>query len=414
VTEWPTLKLKHLAQVRASNVDKKSNQGEMPVRLCNYTDVYRNDLITNDLSFMSATATAEQVARFTLKAGDTVLTKDSETADDIGVPAFLPGEIDRLVCGYHLSLVRPTKAVEPKFLFWALNSQSVRSYFTSRAKGITRFGLDYDDILNAPVATPSLGIQRAVARLLDDKTPKVDELIRKKNSEIVAVEKLTDSVVAHELEAWVGDAARVPLLRVVADICDGPFGTNLKSEHYVPEGVRVIRLQNIGVSKFLNDDKAFIPRERFLSLRRHEALPGDLLVAGLGDPNNRVGRACLVPPNLGLAMVKADCFRVRVRRGVLSEFLMHCLSSSVMEPELKSHSRGATRERINVSNLLRVRIPLPSIELQAQLVKRIGAATQRVRLLQRSLQESVERLREYRSALITGAVSGEIDIPEVG
>lgn len=86
-------------------------------------------------------------------------------------------------------------------------------------------------------------------------------------------------------------------------ITDGPFGSNLKTSHYAASGPRVIRLQNIGNFKF-NDDRAHISQEHFQSLRTHEVQPSDVLIAGLGE---QLPRACLAPPWLGQAIVKADC-----------------------------------------------------------------------------------------------------------
>ena len=61
-----------------SNVDKHSLAGEKPVLLCNYTDVYKNDFIDSSIDFMAATATDGEIARFSLKSGDVMITKDSE------------------------------------------------------------------------------------------------------------------------------------------------------------------------------------------------------------------------------------------------------------------------------------------------------------------------------------------------
>jgi type I restriction enzyme, S subunit len=74
---WTTKRLKFIAKVQNSNVDKVSADGEEPVRLCNYTDVYYNDKITADLPFMEATATTSEIEKFTLKAGQVIITKDS-------------------------------------------------------------------------------------------------------------------------------------------------------------------------------------------------------------------------------------------------------------------------------------------------------------------------------------------------
>jgi len=76
-THWEVRRLKTLAYVRLSNVDKKSIEGQESVRLCNYTDVYYNECITSDIQFMEATATAQQLRCFSLRAGDVLITKDS-------------------------------------------------------------------------------------------------------------------------------------------------------------------------------------------------------------------------------------------------------------------------------------------------------------------------------------------------
>ena len=90
---WEVALLKHIADVRFSGVDKHAHDDETPVRLCNYTDVYKNDRIVGEMNLMHATATAGEIARLTLKAGDVILTKDSETPDDIGVPAWVPEDM---------------------------------------------------------------------------------------------------------------------------------------------------------------------------------------------------------------------------------------------------------------------------------------------------------------------------------
>jgi len=106
----------------------------------------------------------------------------------------------------------------------------------------------------------------------------------------------------------------VSIESVIESAVDGPFGTHLKTEHYVEEGVRVVRLQNIGAGRFLSDDKAFVSKAHALSLRRHEVLPGDLVVASLGDENHPIARACCYPLDFEPGIVKADCFRLRADR----------------------------------------------------------------------------------------------------
>ncbi|MCX6014520.1 MAG: restriction endonuclease subunit S, partial [Chloroflexales bacterium] len=103
---WEVKRLKTNADIIPSNIDKKSYDDELPIQLCNYTDVYYNDIIVPEMPFMQATASQEQIHKFSLKAGDIIVTKDSETADDIAIPAYVPQTIPNVVCGYHLALIR--------------------------------------------------------------------------------------------------------------------------------------------------------------------------------------------------------------------------------------------------------------------------------------------------------------------
>jgi len=105
-THWKVKKLKYVSLVQPSNVDKKSNDKEVSVKLCNYVDVYKNEFITTDIDFMEATAKEEEIEKFKLKIGDVLFTKDSETPTDIAVPALVKIESDDLVCGYHLAQIR--------------------------------------------------------------------------------------------------------------------------------------------------------------------------------------------------------------------------------------------------------------------------------------------------------------------
>ena len=104
---WDVEKIKNISQVKPSNIDKKSKDNEPHVLLCNYTDVYNNEFITMDLDFMKATATHDQIRKLSLDVDDIIITKDSESADDIAVPAIVTEELENVVCGYHLAIIKP-------------------------------------------------------------------------------------------------------------------------------------------------------------------------------------------------------------------------------------------------------------------------------------------------------------------
>lgn len=96
--ELKKYKLGDIAKIEISGVDKKSVDGETPVRLCNFVDVYRNWAITQKLSenFMIASAKETEIAKCSIHKGQVAITKDSETRDDIGIPAYIADDFEAL------------------------------------------------------------------------------------------------------------------------------------------------------------------------------------------------------------------------------------------------------------------------------------------------------------------------------
>ena len=202
------MKIRHVAKVMNSNVDKVTLADEVPVRLCNYVDVYKNDYIEANMPFMTASATLAELRKFRLCLGDVIITKDSEDRLDIGVPALVRSTAKDLVCGYHLSLLRPDKQkIRGDYLFWALQSQRTRDAFSNVTYGITRFGLSVGGIKNITIRWPSLDIQKSIADFLDRRTASIDRLIAKKQRFVDLasrrVDGLVDRAISDQLASWI-------------------------------------------------------------------------------------------------------------------------------------------------------------------------------------------------------------------
>ena len=192
---WRSVRLGDVAEVAFSGVDKNTVVGENAVRLCNYTDVFYHRRILPDMGFMAATATPIECARWSLKRDDVLFTKDSETPDEIGIPAYVTEDMTDVLCGYHLGLARPIAGVvSGAFLARTLVSQASGREFARRANGITRFGLTLDATRSLPILLPPLPEQRAIAAVLDS----IDEAIEGVEAVIDATERLRDSLL-HQL-----------------------------------------------------------------------------------------------------------------------------------------------------------------------------------------------------------------------
>ncbi|WP_225846855.1 restriction endonuclease subunit S [Streptomyces sp. HPF1205] len=199
--------------------------------------------------------------------------------------------------------------------------------------------------------------------------------------------------------------SQFPLRRFVHEMTDGPFGSSLTSSHYSDEGARVIRLGNIGSARFKNSDEVFISLDYFNELKRHEVKSGDLLIAGLGDERHPVGRACIAPDDLGPAIVKADCYRVRLdEKRLTHRFAAWALCSSYVADQVSASSRGSTRSRINLEVAREIVLPVPHVEEQRRIADFLDAETARIDRLSSLQQQVVHLLDERESAQLDLAI----------
>ncbi len=183
------VKLSEVCEILNSNVDKKTKENEQKVKLCNFIDVYNNWAITKYTSkkFMTATATQNEINKFSLKKGHVAITKDSETKDDIGISTYIADNFDNVLLGYHCTLLKPNqKVLNGKFLNVYLSSFYGRKYFSNCASGSgQRYTLTIDVINDLTIPLINIETQQKIARtlsILDQKIEnnhKINELLHK-------------------------------------------------------------------------------------------------------------------------------------------------------------------------------------------------------------------------------------------
>ncbi len=194
---WEIIRLRNLVELRVSNVDKHSKDGELPVRLCNYTDVYKNSAITAEMPFMAATASRDEIVAFHIRVGDVIITKDSEDWQDIGVPAIVTQTADDLVCGYHLAILRPRASlITGRFLAYAMQCRSVATHLNIAAKGVTRYGLSQGAIKSLGLAVPSLDEQEKIVLCIDEATASLNDLAKRAQREIDLIREYRTRLIA--------------------------------------------------------------------------------------------------------------------------------------------------------------------------------------------------------------------------
>ena len=288
--------------------------------------------------------------------------------------------------------------------------------------------LDSSSYLGEPVAFPPLPEQAAIVRFLDHADRRIRRYIHAKQKLVKLLEEqkqaLIHQIVTRGLDPnvrlkpsgveWLGDVPEhwgiVQLRRLALDRCDGPFGSGLKSSHYTEEGIRVVRLQNIGHAEFKNSDAAFISPEYYSSLGDHSVVAGDILIAGLGDDNHPAGRACVAPESIIPAMVKADCFRFRLHRTRVEPRFAALQLTATATAASALLSTGATRQRTNLQSTSARAIGIPAVPEQVLIVEHITAKTSGISAAEEFARRQIDFLQEYRTRLIADVVTGKLDV----
>lgn len=397
---WRVVRLGDVAEISFSSVDKKTVDGESPVKLCNYTDVFYNRQIRPDMPFMVATASPTECDRWALKEGDVLFTKDSETADEIGIPAYVSEDMPDVLCGYHLARARPRTAVDGAFLARALGSHATAREFARIANGITRFGLTLDATRSLPIALPPLGEQRAIADVLDA----IDEAGERTEAVVAAGEGLRDALL-HELLTR-GLPGRHTDWRDVPGL-----GTMPASWEAARLG-DVASIRREQVKPETDDVQPYVALE-------HIASRGTLI--GCGRAGESVSNKTLfrkgdtlygkLRPNLRKVtraefdgVCSTEILAIFGDEQVSGSFLSHLLRSDVLHLHAMAGVAGTKMPRTSWSHLSSIRIPLPPLDEQ----RAIAAALDSVDASIEGARAEAEALRTAKAstadALLTGRV----------
>ena len=190
--ELKKYKLADIANIEISGVDKKTIEGETPVRLCNFVDVYYNWAVTKEKAkaFMKASAKQTEIDKCSIGKGMVAITKDSETRDDIGIATYIADDFEDVLLGYHCALITPNPAVvDGKYLNAFMQTRYIQKYFENNASGSgQRYTLSNDTISNIPVLLPSIEVQHIIGKSLADLDRKI-ELNKQINDNLEAMAK---------------------------------------------------------------------------------------------------------------------------------------------------------------------------------------------------------------------------------
>lgn len=354
-------------------------------------------------------------------------------ADPVARSCVLPAVADQyIVVADCIKLTPDPERFDARFVSAAINNHRTRREAEAKSSGTTRLRINLSALKTVHIWAPQFSEQRQIALILDT----VDTAIAQTEAVIAKLKRIRAGLLHGLLTRGLDEhgqlrpppteapdlyqnspLGKIPrgwevrrLEELAASAVDGPFGSNLKTQHYVAEpGVQVVRLQNIDSGRFDNSDRAFISTDHAATLARHSVVPGDLLVASMGDDNHPLARACLYPAWLKPGIVKADCFRLRMNTTLaVNGFVMLFLNCPSTRSGPNLLGQGVTRDRVNLTTLLSLNIYRPDVKEQERIVEIIAACD-----IQVSEEEcALNKFRYLKSGLMADLLTGRVRVPE--
>jgi len=393
---WEVTSIKKEFQVIPSNVDKKTEDDEAEVKLCNYVDVYYNDFITSDIEFMVASATDNEISKFQLKLGDVLITKDSEDPFDIAVPAIVKYSEDKLLCGYHLSMIRSiNNGIDGSYLFWALKDEFIASQLWREACGVTRWAIASRHIKNSTVPFPPKPEQIAIANYLDKACADIDRVVEIKRNQIENLQQQLKSIIHHTVTKglnpkaemkessidWIGKVPKHWKRSRIKDIVHLQSGDNIVSEQINDFDEFPVYGGN-GLRGYFSD---YTHEGEFVLIGRQGALCG----------------------NINYASGKFWATEHAVVATPIKKVSTIWLGEILRTMNLNQYSNSAAQPGLSVEKIKNLYFMVPPFEEQKEIGKFIEEYSSTKVSVQSKIEKQIEIILNYKKSLIHEVVTGK-------
>ncbi|WP_052407339.1 restriction endonuclease subunit S [Allokutzneria albata] len=297
----------------------------------------------------------------------------------------------------------------PYYVAHALRVAADSGFIQSLAKGIRERSTSFDKLTfkDMVLPRPPRSEQDAIVAYLNRETARIDTLIKEQQRLIGLLGERRTAITEGQL---LGSDWSVPLRSVASLIQTGPFGSQLKSDEYIDRGIPVINPSHIAAGVIRPDAKVTVSKAKAEELARHALHIADIVAARRGE----LGRCAVVDAGsagylcgTGSALIRLDGDRVD------PHFIALVFSSRRNRDALSLASVGSTMDNLNADIIGALRVPVPALDEQRRVVAAINGATSKIDTLIAETERFIELSKERRAALITAAVTGQIDVREV-
>jgi type I restriction enzyme S subunit len=365
------------------------------------------DIKGQDIDFRSAAritkARFDESPEIMLQVGDVLLTKDGSTIGTANIVRDLP---EPTTLNGSIALLTPSKNLDGRYLYYVIVSQYAQAVFDRLRGGAGVPHLFQRDINRIRIPLPPLDEQRAIADYLDHETAQIDALVGKQKEFIGLLRERRRRGVPSTL-ARATSVDQVPdKLHRRTRMGNGSTPRSGEDRYWLDGDVSWVN------SSVVNSPEVYEPARLVTQAAVREChlpmvKPGSLLVALTGEGKTR-GAATILrissTINQHLAFIEPD------DRYWVPEYLLWLMRSKYEHLRRISSENGATKGGLTVGDLRALRVSMPDLQEQCRLVKELDEATSRIDALVAKAEEHIALAKERRSALITAAVTGQIDV----
>lgn len=327
--------------------------------------------------------------------------------------------------------LRTTEKITYEFAYYLLHAYDLLKVYYGMGSGL-RQNLSFTDFKYLKLPVPPLPEQIKIAEFLDEKTTQIDNIISKKQRLIELLEEQKTIIINQAVTKglnpnapmknsgieWLGDIPEsweVCKLKFIKSkkknaFVDGPFGSNLKSEHFIENGdVYVIESGHI-TSGIFRKKETFktISLNHFQTISRSECQEGDIIIAKIGA---NYGMNAILPKLDKLSVVSGNSLKLSIDNNIaLTKFIHYSLLDAKINNVFLDIVNTSAQPALSLGLLNNIKMPLPPIEEQAKIVNFIEQKTAEIDNLKEKTQQQIDKLKEYKQILIANAVTGKIAI----
>ncbi|MGV4229113.1 restriction endonuclease subunit S [Citrobacter portucalensis] len=364
-----------------------------------------------------------------LAKGDIVFADTSEDIDGSG--NFTQLVTDSVTfAGYHTIIARPFERENSRFYAYLLDCKELRSQVRHAVKGVKVFSITQAILRNLSIWLPSKDEQAKIAAFLDHETAKIDNLIEKQQQLIELLKEKRQAVISHAVTKglnpdvpmkdsgveWLGEVPEhwtISTLKHHAKFIDGDRGSEYPNDNdLVDDGVVFLSSKNISNWEINIDDANYISREKFSRLNRGKTINGDVIVKVRGS-TGRIGELAIFETerlNKSTAFINAQMMIIRLKNSFNNRFLCNVAQGHYWMEQLNVGAYGTAQQQLNNAIFSGMIMVVPPIDEQLTINKFLELEIKRFDGLIKNTSNMIQLIQERRTALISAAVTGKIDV----